>query len=71
MRTVSRMNNMRKGFKGVLATIENEGFDYAFAHYSDFEEVKDEQFHQIRKEFLRSRKALIDYVGVDEDNTYV
>lgn len=28
------------GLKDVIAAIENEGFEYAFVHYDDFEEFK-------------------------------
>lgn len=45
--------------------VECEGFDYAFAHYTAFENVKDEEFHRLRKAYLDARKALIDYTGVD------
>lgn len=56
-----------KEFKYVLQTIENEGFDYAFFGYSDFEEVKDSEFHKLRSAYLAARKALKEYVG-DEDS---
>jgi hypothetical protein len=55
-----------KGWKYVLDTIENEGFDYAFTGYSNFEEITDEEFHKLRKAFLAARKALADYLGVDD-----
>lgn len=57
---------MKNKLKSVIATIENEGFDYAFAHYSDFEEIGDEKFHQIRKEYLKIRQELMDYIGMEE-----
>lgn len=56
-----------KEYKYVLETIENEGFDYAFHGYSDFEEIKDEMFHQLRKDYLFARKVLRNYIG-DEDS---
>ena len=36
--------------------IRNEGIDYTFEHYSRFEEIKDEEFHKLRLEFLESIK---------------
>jgi len=51
----------------VIDTIENEGFDYAFAHYSSFEEIKDEKFHAFREKYLAARQELSDYIGVDAD----
>ena len=49
----------------VISTIENEGFEYAFVHYSYFEEIPDEEFHKLRKEFLDARNKLADYVKWD------
>ena len=46
--------------------VEQEGFDYAFTHYSHFTEVKDEEFHRLRLAFLAARKALLEYIGVED-----
>lgn len=40
----------------------NEGIDYCFEHYSSFEEIKDEEFHKLRLEFLESMKKIRNYV---------
>jgi len=42
--------------------IRNEGIDYTFEHYSRFEEIKDEEFHKLRLEFLESIKKIREYV---------
>jgi hypothetical protein len=42
--------------------MDNEGIDYCFEHYSSFEEIKDEEFHKLRLEFLGSMKKIRDYV---------
>lgn len=42
--------------------IRNEGIDYTFEHYSRFEEIKDEEFHKLRLEFLESMKKIREYV---------
>ena len=50
--------------KAVRELVENEGFDYAFAAYIDFREIKDNEFHLLRLAYLNARKALaraIDY----------
>jgi hypothetical protein len=49
----------------VRATVENEGFDYAFRHYCAFEEVQDEEFHRLRRAYIRAAEALNEYVGGD------
>ena len=56
----------KKDKKNLNAAVENEGFDYAFAHYSAFDEIKDEKFHELRKAYLDARQALADYAGLTE-----
>jgi ribosomal protein L19 len=47
----------------VRDTIDNEGFDYAFRHYTDFvDEVKDVEFHKLRKAYVEAAKELDVYV---------
>ncbi len=43
--------------------MDNEGIDYCFEHYSRFEEIKDEEFHKLRLEFLESMKKIRKYVN--------
>jgi hypothetical protein len=43
--------------------MDNEGIDYCFEHYSSFEEIKDEEFHKLRLEFLESIKKIREYVN--------
>ena len=35
-----------------------EGFDYCFKHYSSFEDVKDENFHKLRKKYIKVYKYI-------------
>lgn len=42
----------------VMGIVDNEGFDYAFCDYSNFEEIKDEEFHKARKEYVKAAKKL-------------
>lgn len=46
--------------------IDKEGFHYAFVGYSDFEEVEDQHFHNLRKKYLESVKDLGEYMGIDK-----
>jgi len=43
--------------------MDNEGIDYCFEKYSSFEEIKDEEFHKLRLEFLESMKKIREYVA--------
>jgi hypothetical protein len=49
-------------WKAVQYRMDNEGIDYCFEHYSSFEEIKDEEFHKLRLEFLRSMNKIRNYV---------
>lgn len=51
----------------VNRVINNEGLDYAFIHYTDFkDEVKDKEFHKLRKRYLKIRKQLTEYIKRDD-----
>lgn len=54
-----------KEFQYVIDTIENEGFSYAFVDYSDFFEIEDEKFHELRQAYLHADAALREYLGVE------
>ena len=42
--------------------IEKEGFDYAFRAYSNYPEVKNKKFQELRKEYLKSADKLEKYL---------
>lgn len=50
----------------ILESINQEGFNYAFIDYSDFPDIKDRQFHQLREAYVKAEKALAKYVGYVE-----
>lgn len=45
--------------------IEKEGFHYAFTGYSDFLEVEDERFHELRQKYLAALKEFAEYMELD------
>lgn len=47
-------------------TIDNEGFAYAFLDYSDFRNVKDAEFHRLRRAFVAAAKELKEFLNLDE-----
>ncbi len=53
---------MSKGLGYVKDIIENEGFEYAFIHYSDFEDVEVEEFHKLRIKYCDAREDLYNYI---------
>jgi len=42
--------------------MKNEGFDYCWRYYSDFEEIKDGKFHELRKAYIGAAHELEKYV---------
>ena len=42
--------------------MRDEGFDYCFRHYSSFEEIKDEKFHELRLKYIQIAEELEKYV---------
>lgn len=56
-----------KEFRYVMDCIENEGFEYAFLEYSDYEDIKDEEFHILREAYIKAHKELAEYVGYEGD----
>jgi len=51
----------------VTSIIYNEGFGYTFEDYSDFDEIKDEKFHQIRKEYIEAAEKLRNYIALNDE----
>ena len=47
----------------LIYLIENEGIEYTFMDYSDFEDITDEKFHELRKAYIAATKALEDYIA--------
>jgi hypothetical protein len=50
-------------FNYVACKISDEGFHYCFAHYSDFDEIDDPEFHRLRQEYLLAAEKLENYVN--------
>ena len=51
-----------ENWEAVRYRMDDEGIDYCFESYSKFEEIKDEEFHKLRLEFLESMKKIREYV---------
>lgn len=57
------MNEEQKEiWKSLKYRMKEEGFDYCFDGYSDWLEVDDEEFHRLRKEYLKSAEILKKYI---------
>lgn len=56
------MSNNLEDWESVKYRMENEGIDYCFESYSDWDEIKDEEFHRLRLGFLQYMKEIREYV---------
>ena len=59
---IKELEDNLENFKAVQYRMGDEGMDYCFEHYSQFEEIEDEEFHKLRTEFLESTLKLRSYV---------
>ena len=57
-------------FNDVKYSIDEEGAEYTFECYSNWNEIKDERFHTLRLNFLDAMEALRDYVADQADEDY-
>ena len=51
----------------VKEIIEMEGFDYTFTDYSDFEEVDNDEFQELREGYLGARDRLKSFLERHEE----
>lgn len=53
----------KENWECVHYRMDEEGFDYCFNGFSNWEEIKDEKFHEMRKAYLESEKQLRGYIN--------
>jgi hypothetical protein len=51
-----------ENWEQVLYRIKSEGMHYCFKNYSHFEEIEDDEFHDLRKKYLSISSELEKYV---------
>jgi hypothetical protein len=64
-RAVSRFVPVKMSLRekaNIILRISQEGFDYVFRHYSSFNEITDQEFHKLRKQYLWATEALDRYL---------
>jgi hypothetical protein len=48
--------------ESILSIIDTEGFDAAFRHYSNYRDISDPQFHQLKANYVDAARELLDYI---------
>ena len=54
---------MEELFNDVRYRIDQEGLDYCFLHYSNWYEINDSEFHQLRRDYIAAADAIEKYVA--------
>lgn len=49
--------------------IDMEGFEYTLLDYSDWKEIKDKEFHRLRRAFVDARDNLQEYIDGENART--
>jgi hypothetical protein len=57
------MEDELENWQSVQYRMDAEGFDYCFEDYSDWNEIEDEKFHELRLAFLFTMKKLREYIN--------
>lgn len=65
--SLEKIEEQLENFEMVKARIRQEGFHYCFKHYSNFNEIEDERFHELRKQYLETAEMLEKYVDIKID----
>ena len=52
--------------KYVRDKCDNEGFDYNFMYWSSYGDIKDDEFHKLRKEYIEAHRKLAKYIGLKD-----
>lgn len=65
--SLEKIEEQLENFEMVKVRIRQEGFHYCFKHYSNFEEIEDERFHELRKQYLETAEMLEKYVDIKID----
>ena len=50
----------------LLYKMDAEGFDYCFRNYSNWKEIKDTEFHKLRKAYMEAANALEEYINKED-----
>ena len=59
---MSKEDEQKEHFDYLLYKMFQEGFDYCFDGYSEWQEIDDETFHRLRKQYLSSKNELKHYI---------
>ena len=59
---MAKKKNQQEEWESLAYRMDAEGFDYCFDGYSDWKEIEDLKFQELRKNYLKAKKELEKYV---------
>lgn len=66
---IEQLEYQLDNWKAVRYRMENEGIEYCFKHYSRFDEIKDEKFHDKRERLISLMEEMEEYVQLKISET--
>lgn len=60
--TLNELDDELDKWENVKSSINEEGIEYCFRSYSDFEEIDDEEFHLKRERLIKLMTEMEEYV---------
>jgi hypothetical protein len=60
---INDIENELEKFQNVQYRMDAEGFHYAFESYSSYEEIHDDNFHELRLAYIKASRELASYVN--------
>ena len=66
---IEQLEEQLDNWKAVRYRMENEGIEYCFKHYSRFDEIKYEKFHDKRERLISLMEEMEDYVQLKISET--
>lgn len=55
---MENLRNELENWSSVKYRMDNEGLEYCFKHYSNFDEIQDEEFHKLRQTLLANMEKM-------------
>ena len=65
---IDKLEEELDNFRNVKYRMREEGFEYCFRKYSDFNEIDDIEFHNLRTKFIDSCNEIENYVNSKIDS---
>jgi len=63
--------SLLEDFADLRSRMNQEGFHYCFKHYSNFNEIEDQEFHKLRKAYLSAAEKLEKYITDKAEQYYM